>query len=266
MSHGEWRLNFDGLQTAEDNMAEDSALLADCEQGLIPPTVRFYGWSEPAISLGYSQNAEAGLDRDRCRELAIPVVRRPTGGRALLHTNELTYAVVAPVTRAPFNRGLKATFEAIGEALLSGLKGLGVQGDLNTRRERPASGMTRSPACFASLNHCEITVGGKKLVGSAQKRTSKAFLQHGSVIIESDHGLFTSLLQFDDERQRSETRQRLLDATTGLNRVCGRAISFEDAHAALQEGFQKTLGGLWLSAERSHPRASLTETFDEAHV
>ncbi len=88
MVHGEWRLNFDGRQTAEENMAQDSALLADCEQGLIPPTVRFYGWSEPAITLGYSQNAEAELDRDLCRELGIAVVRRPTGGRALLHTHE----------------------------------------------------------------------------------------------------------------------------------------------------------------------------------
>ncbi|MCZ6512612.1 MAG: lipoate--protein ligase family protein [Nitrospinae bacterium] len=256
MSHGEWYLNFDGRQTAEENMAADSALLADCEQGLIPPTVRFYGWSEPAITLGYSQKAEAELDHDRCRELAIPVVRRPTGGRALLHYNELTYAVVAPVTRAPFNRGLKATFEAISEALLSGLKGLGVRGDLNTRRQRPASEFKRSPACFASLNHCEITVDGKKLVGSAQKRTSKAFLQHGSVIIESDHELFTSLLQFDGEQQRSETRHRLMEATTSLNRVCGRALTLEEVYAALQEGFQKALGGVWLPAERSHPPAT----------
>ncbi len=266
MSHVEWHLHIDGLQTAEENMAEDSALLAKCEQGLIPPTLRLYGWSEPAITLGYSQNAEAELDGDRCRESAIAVVRRPTGGRALLHNNELTYAVVAPITLAPFNRGLKATFGAISEALLSGLKRLGVQGDLNTPKQRSASGFKRSPACFASLNHCEITVDGKKLVGSAQKRTSKAFLQHGSVIIESDHEWFTSLLQFDDERQRSETRQRLLDATTGLNRVCGRELTFEEISAALWGGFRKTLGGAWLPAERSHPRASLSETFDESHV
>ncbi len=245
MSHVEWHLNYDGLRPVEENMAEDSALLADCEQGLIPPTLRLYGWSEPAISLGYSQKVEAELDGERCRELAIAVVRRPTGGRALLHYNELTYAVVAPITLAPFNRGLKATFGAISEALLSGLKCLGVQGDLNTRKERSASRFTRSPACFASLNHCEITVDGKKLVGSAQKRTAKAFLQHGSVIIESDHELFTSLLQFDDERQRSETRQRLLDATTGLNRVCGRELSLEEIGFALLEGFQKTFGGVW---------------------
>ncbi len=285
MSDLDWRLNIDGFQTAENNMAEDSAMLARCEQGLLPPTLRVYGWSEPSISLGYSQNAEAELDLERCRELAIPVVRRPTGGRALLHYNELTYAVVAPVTLAPFNRGLKATFQAISEALLLGLKGLGVQGDINTRNQKfkpvqspvfhqslkglgiygdiktskQRSGPVRSPACYASLNHCEITVDGKKLVGSAQKRTSKAFLQHGSLVIESDHELFASLLKFDDERQRINTRQRLLDATTGLNRVCGRELIFEEICNALWGGFQKTFGGPWddgcTGYMEYHPRA-----------
>ncbi len=260
MSHDKWRLNFDGLQPAEWNMAEDSALLADCEQGLIPPTLRLYGWSEPAITIGYSQKAGEELDRDRCRELGVAIVRRPTGGRALLHYNELTYAVVAPVSLAPFNRGLKATFAAVSEALLTGLQRLGIRGDLNTGKRRPGSRPARSPACFASLNHCEITVDGKKLVGSAQKRTSKAFLQHGSVIIEFDHELFTSLLKFRDEPHRSETRQRLLDATTGLNRVCGRELTLEETGSALLGGFRKTFGGAWVQDEARLSRAPIVET------
>jgi len=247
MNHDEWRLISDGLQMAEVNMATDSAMLADCEQGRIPPTVRLYGWSEPAITVGYSQNTEAELDLERCRELGIAMVRRPTGGRALLHYRELTYAIVAPVSLAPFNRGLKATFQAVSEALLVGLQGLGIQGDLNTGKARPTPGVSRSPACFASLNHCEITVDGKKLVGSAQKRTSKAFLQHGSLIIESDHALFTSVLKFNSESERAATRQRLMDSTTSLNQVCDRKFSFEEISAALQEGFRKTLDGVYLN-------------------
>ena len=247
MVHDEWRWISDGLLTAEENMTLDAALLADCEQGRIPPTVRLYGWSEPAITIGYSQNVEAELDIERCRELRIAIVRRPTGGRALLHTHELTYAVVAPVSLAPFNRGLKATFQAISEALLVGLQRLGIQGDLNTCKERSAPGVTRSPACFASLNHCEITVDGKKLVGSAQKRTSKAFLQHGSLIIESDHALFSSVLKFDTESEREATQQRLMHSTTTLSQICDRTFSFEEISAALQEGFRKTLGGVYLN-------------------
>ena len=244
MFHNEWRWISDGHHPAKWNMQVDAALLADCEQGRIPPTVRLYGWSEPAITVGYSQKAEAELDIERCRELGIAIVRRPTGGRALLHHRELTYAVVAPVSLAPFNRGLKATFSAVSEALLVGLQGLGIAGDINTDKQR--SGFARSPACFASLNHCEITVDGKKLVGSAQKRTSKAFLQHGSLIIESDHELFASLLKFGNENERMATQQRLIDSTTTLNQVCDRKFSFEEISAALQEGFQKTLGGVCL--------------------
>ena len=245
MVHEEWRWFADGRHTAEQNMAVDAALLADCEQGLILPTVRLYGWSEPAITLGYSQNASAELDMERCRELAIPVVRRPTGGRALLHYNELTYAVVAPVSLAPFNRGLQATFQVISEALLLGLQGLGIQGEINACQHR--SETVRSPSCFASLNHYEITVDGKKLVGSAQKRTSKAFLQHGSVIIDADHELFTSVLKFEDEGERVALQERLMNSTTTLNQVCDRKLSFEEISSALQEGFRKTLGGVCLN-------------------
>ena len=245
MVHEEWRWISSGRQTAEENMKEDSALLADCDQSRISPTVRLYGWSKPAITIGYSQKAEAELDIVRCRELGVPIVRRPTGGRALLHANELTYAVVAPVSIPPFNRGLKATFQAVSEALLVGLQGLGIQGEINTSKQR--SGATRSPACFASLNHCEITVDGKKLVGSAQKRTSRAFLQHGSLIIESDHKLFTSLLKFDNENERVALQEHLMQSTTTLNQTCGRKISFEEVGNVLEEGFRKTLGTVCLN-------------------
>ncbi len=244
MIHDEWRWISDGHHPAEENMEVDATLLADCGQGQIPPTVRFYGWFEPAITIGYSQKAEVELDIERCRELGIPIARRPTGGRALLHHRELTYAVVAPVSIPPFNRGLKATFQAVNEALLMGLHGLGIQGDINTGKQ--PSGSARSPACFASLNHCEITVNGKKLVGSAQKRTSKAFLQHGSLVIDADHELFTSLLKFEDESERVATQQRLMHSTTTLNQICDRKFSFEEISAALQEGFQKALGGVCL--------------------
>jgi len=244
MVHDEWRWISDGLHSAERNMEVDAALLADCEQGRIPPTVRLYGWSEPAVTVGYSQKAENEVDIERCRELGIAVVRRPTGGRALLHHRELTYAVVAPVSLAPFDRGLKATFGAVSEALLAGLQGFGIRAGFSASKQR--SEFARSPACFASLNHCEITVDGKKLVGSAQKRTSKAFLQHGSLVIEADHALFASLLKFDNENERMTTQQRLVDSTTTLNQVCNREVSFEEICAALQEGFQKTLGGVCL--------------------
>ena len=245
MDYAEWRWVIDGQRPAEKNMAIDSELLHNCEKGRDSPTLRLYGWSEPSITVGYSQTIEDELDLARCRELGIPVVRRPTGGRALLHHRELTYAVVAPVSLAPFHRGLKETFAAISEALLEGLKGLGIQGEVNTCKQPSES--VRSPACFASLNHCEITVDGKKLIGSAQKRTSKAFLQHGSLIFDADHDLFVSLLKFSNENERKATRQRLKQSTTTLNQINDREFTFEEVSTVLQEGFRKTLGGLCLN-------------------
>jgi len=244
MIYDEWRWMMDGHQSAEKNMGVDSALLDDCERGRIPPTVRLYGWSEPAITIGYSQKAGDELDLERCQELGIAVVRRPTGGRALLHLRELTYAVVAPVSFVPFNRGLKATFSTISEALLLGLQGLGIHGDVNTSKQRPE--FARSPACFASLNHNEITVDGAKLVGSAQKRTAKAFLQHGSLIIEADHKLFASLLKFNSESERIATQERLMHSTTTLNQISSQKLSFKEISTALQGGFQKILSDVCL--------------------
>lgn len=223
----------------------DTALLAACCEGRVPPTVRVYGWSQPAITVGYSQRYESELDVERCRAEGIDIVRRPTGGRALLHHRELTYAVVAPVSLAPFDRGLKATFGAISEALLAGLGNLGIRGAINAHKRPPSGGPRRSPACFAALNHCEITVDGKKLVGSAQKRTAGAFLQHGSVIIDSDHERFTSLLKFDDEEQRRTVRRQLMNSTTSLNQVCNSPVTFEEVAVALQEGFMSTFKGGW---------------------
>ena len=241
----EWHINIDRLESAKTNMARDSGLLAACGQGDIPPTLRLYGWSEPSITIGYSQNAEAELDLDRCREMGVPVVRRPTGGRALLHYKELTYSVVAPVSLAPFRGGLKATFATVSQALLAGLSHLGIQGEINDQKPSLRPKYTRNPACFASLNHCEITVGGKKLVGSAQKRTSRAFLQHGSIVMESCHDLFVSLLKFKEEQKRREVLQRLENTTTSLNHIGRRQFTFDETASAFMAGFQEAFDGIW---------------------
>ncbi|NIQ02962.1 MAG: hypothetical protein GWM98_08960 [Nitrospinaceae bacterium] len=227
-------------------MSVDSALLGRCESGEVSPILRLYGWREPSVTIGYSQKADRELDLDRCREAGIPVVRRPSGGRALLHHREVTYSVAAPVSHPRFQKGLKNTFSAISEALLAGLAVLGIEGAQGTpepggRRTRE----TRSPACFASLNHCEITVGGQKLIGSAQKRTARAFLQHGSVMIDSDPDLLLSLLRFENDRQRTLTRRRLEESATDLNRVCSREVTFEEVRAAVLQGFQQTFPGIW---------------------
>lgn len=225
-------------------MAVDRALLRSCESGRSSPVVRLYGWREPTLTVGYSQSLERDLDLARCRELGIPVVRRPTGGRALLHDREVTYAVAAPVNHPDFHPGLREAFAGVAKLLGFGLEELGVCPDpLSLHRPpRRLDRGQRSPACFASLHHYEITVGGKKLIGSAQKRTHRAFLQHGSLLLENDPALLTGLCRYPDAAARRRDLEELKRRTLTVFSARGRPAGFQEAADALARGFRRGLG------------------------
>ncbi len=164
-------------------MAVDEAIAIAFSQGKVPPTLRLYRWSVPSVSIGSFQKWEP-----ECSDLAargpLRFVRRITGGRALLHDRELTYSVVAGTKDPLFTGGIKGTFYAIAGGFLAGLKSLQVEADIyapprSQRLERAAS-----PLCFASTSWYEITAREKKLIGSAQRRWVRHFLQHGSLILE----------------------------------------------------------------------------------
>jgi lipoate-protein ligase A len=175
-----WRLLLDGPASGPWNMAVDAALLAAAQRGAAP-TLRFYSWDGAWLSLGLAQ-ALAPERRAACRAAGIGVVQRSTGGRAVLHGADLTYAVAAPVSALP--RGLRATYARLGEALREGLAALGVAA------ERCAAGApTRRPPafdCFGAPAPDELSVGGCKLVGSAQRRSAGGVLQHGSLRLAPD--------------------------------------------------------------------------------
>ena len=264
MMNDTWRYIEDGLCDGRWNMAVDQALLRSCERGNTPPTLRLYGWESPVLTVGYSQN----LEREVKQCLGVPCVRRPTGGRALLHHRELTYSLVAPVDHPRFSGGLKQTFSAISQALLLGLRELGIdQARINDQKKIQHAGR-RSPACFASLNHCEITVQNRKLVGSAQRRTHGAFLQHGSIPIAASTWDFHSFLRYDNEEARLADSEKMKRFTTTLNAVCGESVSFERARSALRAGFETCFAGNWAaggltSAEKNH-RDRILESADSA--
>jgi len=227
-------------------MAVDRALLQACDAGRTP-VLRLYGWRRPTLSIGFFQNAERELDLERCRQEGVPIVRRPTGGRALMHSRELTYSLVAPVEHPLFSEGLRSTHAAIARALLTGLEKLGVPGvEFGPGVKDPSPVLPKhSAACFASLNHCEITAQGKKVVGSAQKRTRKAFLQHGSILIEDHSKAFMDLLQFPDDEDRRHNLERLRESSTCLNEIMTREPDFQEIRQAILAGFQKFFQGTW---------------------
>jgi lipoate-protein ligase A len=217
------------------NMAIDEALLASRLAGSGPPTVRLYAWAPPAVSLGYGQALDGAVDTAACARLGIGLVRRPTGGSAILHEGpaaELTYSVVARAADLGGGEDLLETYRLLGTALARGLARLGVAVSLVDRVRATAA----SPAfCFGRAGAYELAVGGRKLCGSAQRRQGGAFLQHG-----------TLLLGADPERLRAvfpAVADPLATVTT-LAALLGRAPRFADVAAAIAEGFREVLGPL----------------------
>ena len=248
LSLPKWRVLEDSLQGGEFNMAVDRAILVACETGRVPPTLRLYGWDRPTLSVGYAQDLSKEIETGRCRELNIPVVRRPTGGRALLHCQEVTYTLIAPIPHPEFPSSLLGTYRKIAQALLAGLGHVGVQdAALAPVRGHSRTGDSfRSPSCLASLNHGEIEVQGAKLIGSAQRRTNRAFLQHGSIPIRCDRTLMHSLLKFSHANSRFNSVKTLKQKATTLSECLGRDISFKEVAQAMLDGFRQTFKGEWV--------------------
>jgi lipoate-protein ligase A len=181
-----WRLIDSGPGPGAWNLALDEAIFDAVRERRSPPTLRLYGWEAPTLSLGYAQDAARDLDLAACAAAGTVVVRRATGGRAVLHDREVTYSVAVPDGTPPFGDGIDAACRAVAAGLLAGLRLLGVDAVLAPAARGVASG-PRHPGCFASASRHEILAGGRKLVGSAQRRSGGAFLQHGSILLEG-HG------------------------------------------------------------------------------
>lgn len=175
----------DGPRDPIFNMAADAYLLhaAEVGEGAPAPVVRIYGWEVPAITIGYHQSPERAVDLTKIGD--TPIVRRITGGRALLHEPaELTYAVAGNFVKYPgLGATLRQTYQLISQAIIAFYAGLGWQAEM-ARRDTPVSLSGSAKAqkgCFASVSHYEITVAGVKVAASSQRRTKTAMLQHGSI-------------------------------------------------------------------------------------
>ncbi len=252
----EWYLLETGARSGKENMDIDCHLvhlLRTFWNRAFFPTLRFYTWSPWAISLGYHQRSEE-IDDERCVSEGIDIVRRPTGGRAVLHAEELTYSVVM-VTHSAFG-GLDI-YTAIGRALVRGLRLLGVNAELVAEPVPSKTGQTDSQtlhwhrssvACFASSARSEIQVAGKKLVGSAQRRFSMpdgsmayVVLQHGSILIGKAHRRLPEFVRGDD-RVRKYLQEELATKSTELETLLRRRLAIEEVSAAVRQGFEEELG------------------------
>lgn len=193
----EWRLIDSGEGDAYANMAIDEAITFSVIKGGSPPTLRFYAWKVPSVSLGYFQRID-DIDIAYCLENNLPVVRRPTGGRAILHDDELTYSFASANTGV-FDTGLRESYYLLGQCFFYAFQMLGLDVEMMNKRQR-GSILTRSPLCFNSTSFGEITFKGFKLIGSAQRRWQKGFLQQGSIPFCIDEEMTKRIFKLPNDR------------------------------------------------------------------
>lgn len=229
------RLLETGFASASANMALDEAILESVASGDSLPTLRFYGWSPAAVSLGYFQGAEEELDLEACRIAGIDIVRRITGGGAVLHDAELTYSIALPLDHPLASPSILDSYRTLCAPIVRGLADLGVA------------------AAFAPIN--DVVCGERKISGNAQTRKRGVLLQHGTILLKVEPERMFSLLKVPREKAAGKMLDSIRSRVTSLSRELGREIGFAEAAGVFQAAFATSLS---LALEKSVPSAAET--------
>jgi lipoate-protein ligase A len=233
----EWRLVSTAQHDGATNMAIDEAILNAVSEGRSPPTIRFYGWRPPCVSIGYAQAMSGSIDLGACVERGYEWVRRPTGGRAVLHIDELTYSVTARQDEPRVRGDIITSYRRLSQGLVAGLRFLGAHVDLAHGEETEADA---SAACFDVPSEYEVTALGRKLVGSAQARRRGVVLQHGALPLRGDVGRLAEVLALG-AAEREQVRRKLRARAVALDEAVGRVVSWHEVAEALAVGFADAL-------------------------
>ncbi len=228
-----WRLLPYRVLRASENMAIDEAVFRLNSRDGMPPTLRFFGWAPPAVSLGYFQKASLEIDVGFCRRSGIDIVRRPTGGKAVLHQHELTYSLVGTTETPLFTDDILGTYRIISSCIEDALRRLGLTPEV-AMEGRSAAGTPLEGYCFAAPSRYELLVGGRKICGSAQVRTGGIFLQHGSLLIDIDAGRVSAVMGVEEAGVSA--------TTTSLREQLGRPVPAGEMVRILRQAFEETLG------------------------
>ncbi len=219
-------------------MAVDSAILRAVSQGSVLPTLRLYDWAPPCLSLGYNQPI-SDVDQTQLNAEGWDLVRRPTGGRAILHVDELTYAVIGLKSDPRLEGGILASYQRLAQALAGALVLLGLP--VETQEKKNPAFDPNQPICFEFPSDFEITAHGKKIIGSAQARKGEGVLQHGSLPLHGDLTRITRVLQFPSSETRSRAGFDLLQKAATAESISGRAVTWQEAAEAFQRAFSNSL-------------------------
>lgn len=235
-----WRLIFTDPAPGAWNMAVDEAILEFTGRGEVEPTLRLYSWEPACLSLGYAQPF-SDIDIDQLRLKEWQIVRRPTGGRAILHTDELTYSVIGAHAEPILAGSVLESYQRLSTALLAALQSLGIPAQAFSKDISSDAADNTNPVCFEVPSEYEITFQGKKLIGSAQARRKEGILQHGSLPLYGDLTRIIQVLRYPDQDARSTAASRLLARATTVEGVLRRQVSWDNAAQVVREAFENTL-------------------------
>jgi lipoate-protein ligase A len=233
-----WRIIDSGKASAARNMAIDEAIFNQVMQGKSLPTIRFYNWQPPTLSFGYNQKIAAEIDLERLEKYNFDYVRRPTGGRLVLHYDEVTYSVIAP-TEQHLSGSILQTYSQISQVLLAGLKNMGVEADFE--KKGLSAQHQREPAnpCFTSSSRFELNFNRKKIVGSAQVRKNNTLLQHGSILLNHDQSLIAEFMPKLTEEQRNRFANLLKKKSVAINQIVEQPKSYHEAVQSFITAFKQ---------------------------
>mgnify|MGYP001068301410 CR=1 FL=1 len=265
-----WRLILDSPASGPWNMAVDEAILEAIDQGSGLPTLRLYGWQPACLSLGYAQPI-AEVSQPALQAHGWQLVRRPTGGRAILHVDELTYAVIAPNDDPRLAGSLLESYRRLSKAILNALHHLGIPAEASSHPQEIALDSpsnpdqpSQGPVCFEVPSNYEITVANKKLVGSAQARRKRGVLQHGSFPLYGELTRITQVLQFPSESKRQRAAHRLLERATTAENVLGQPLDWQRAAQAFVAGFEETLHLQFQPGELTRAESQRAQELEQA--
>ncbi len=234
-----WRLIISPSSSGSWNMAVDEAILEEVVSRNVPPTLRLYSWHPYCLSIGHAQSISE-VNTDFLIENGWGVVRRPTGGRAILHADELTYSINAPIDDPHIREGVIESYQHLSHCLLRALELIGIKTDSNPKVEEKKH-LLKNPVCFQYPSDYEITFQGKKLIGSAQARKINGLLQHGTIPLFGDISRIISTLNFKNDEEKLKATSSLLARATTLQAVMGHMISWEELASAILHVFEITL-------------------------
>lgn len=239
----QWRLLKTDFNSASINMAIDRAVLVANSKGKVPPTVRFFGWSPPAISIGYFQSLEEEVDLDACRKFDVDYVRRITGGGAVFHEKEVTYSIVIPESHPEIPKNIVDSYGRICGALINGLKHLKIKSQ------------------YAPIN--DIVASGRKISGNAQTRKMGTVLQHGTILMDVDVDKMFSLLRVPNEKIKDKLIADVKQRVTSIKHVLGKEIPFKEVAGAMKAGFEEEFHVELVEGTLTEEEIALTRKFEK---